>query len=177
MTSEAHLLGWFLVGGGDVLLLGSSVFAMLRGRPAERLGGALYLGSALLDVAASVVTGKEFPYVPILLLDAFVAVGFLVLAIRYNNLWLGAVMMLKGVQLALHAIHLTNEADMRIGPFNANALALDLVSVSISSILIVATLSSLRQRRLAKAAAASVSDGTLGAGAGSLNTQAPPQAA
>lgn len=148
MTSGAQfILGWSLVVVLDVLLLGSCVFAIVKGRPAERFGGALYLGSALLDTVVGLATGQTSPQVQELMLDALVAFGYLALAIRYNNLWLGAVMMLKGAQLALHAVHMTDDSDMHIGMWNLYVLALDFVSLLISSTLILGTLASLRERR------------------------------
>jgi hypothetical protein len=149
MTSEARfVLGWTIAGALYLLLLGSCIFAMIKGRAAERLGAALYLVSVLFDVVVGLVTGKSAPLVPMLMFDALVAVGFLALAIRYNNLWLGAVMVLKGIQLACHATHLTDDADMQIGGWNVYILALNTICALISSTLILATVSAVRARRL-----------------------------
>lgn len=154
MTSEARfILSWVVAEAINALLVGSCVFAIIKGRPAERLGGLLYLVSFLFDTAVVLLAWKFTQQLPMLMFDAAVAVGFLVLAIRYNNLWLGAVMMLKGAQLALHATHLTDEADVSVGGWNLYFMGLNTISVMISSTLILATRASLRARRARRAAA------------------------
>ena len=148
MTSEARfLVNASVITVVDGLLLGACLFAWIKGRPAERLGATVYFVSALISIGLAVAGGKLDQIVSELLFDALVAVGFLVLAIRYNSLWLGAAMMLKGVQLALHATHLTDEADMHLGAFNVYALSLDVVSVLISLTIIGGTAASIRGRR------------------------------
>jgi hypothetical protein len=89
-----------------------------------------------------------------LFLDAPVAVVFLVLAIRYNSLWLGAAMMFKGVQLSLHATHLTDEADSKIAGANVYSLELCFVSLLISAALIGGTFAAIRERRARRAVSA-----------------------
>lgn len=148
MTSGAqHVLTLVVVESLNALLVGSCVYAIVKGRPAERLGGLLYLISFLFDTVIALVNGKFVGMVPVLMFDAAVAVGFLVLAIRYNNLWLGAVMMLKGVQLAFHATHLTDETDMHIGALNIYVLGVNATCIMIALTLIMATRSSVRARR------------------------------
>lgn len=150
MSSETRfVLDWLIVGGLYALLLGGCAFAIVKGRAAERLGAILYLTSVLFDVVVGLLTGKSIPQIPGLMFDALIAVGYLVLAIRYNNLWLGAVMMLKGVQLAFHATHLTDDVDMRIGSWDVYILGLNTICGLMSSILIFATLASMRARRIA----------------------------
>jgi hypothetical protein len=153
MTSEALLvLNWTVVILGNGLLVGSCVFAWLNGRPAERYGALVYFVSALLDLPIILITHKTLPIEQELFIDGLAAVGFLFLAVRYNSLWLGAVMMLKGVQLALHASHLTEGADLHIGKMNVYAVALDAVAFLISMALIGGTMASMRARRKASGA-------------------------
>ena len=148
MTSEARLIGnmaFIVVGNG--VLIGSCLFAWLKGRPAERYGGLVYFASAVLDVLLALITRNALPIEQELFIDGLAAVGFLFLALRYNSLWLGAAMMLKGIQLALHAFHLTGDADPRIGPLNVYILALDVGAYLISGTLIAGTIASIRARR------------------------------
>jgi hypothetical protein len=151
MTSEAHTLRLAVAAGLYALLLSACAFAIMKGRAAERLGAMLYLASVLFDVVVGLAIGKSAPIVPMLMFDALVAVGYLALAIRYNNLWVGAVMMLKGVQLAFHATHLTDEADAYVGAWNIYILGLNTICGLMSLTLIFATVSSIRQRIARKA--------------------------
>jgi hypothetical protein len=41
--------------------------------------------------------------------EAFVALGFLALALRYMSVWLGGAMILQAVQFSLHAYYLVSE--------------------------------------------------------------------
>ncbi len=148
MTPEARfVVNTLIFVGGNGLLVASCLLAWIRGGLAERLGAGLYFASASFDVAIRLATGQALAIVPELMFDGLVAVGFLVLAIRYNSLWLGAAMMLKGVQLALHAAHLTDGADLHIGPFNVYTLSLGVVSMLISSTIIAGTIAGMRSRR------------------------------
>ncbi len=142
----------FLVLGGG--MIGVCAFALVKGRPAERYGAAMYGLAVLLSFAIEGVTGEAIPVLPLLLLDGLVAVGFLFLSIRYNNLWLGAAMMIKGVQLAVHATHLTDVDDPYFAGLNMYGAALDLVSLMILLTILGATLATVAERRKAKASAA-----------------------
>jgi hypothetical protein len=152
MTSEARfILGWAIAGGLYVLLLYACSFAFLKGRAPERLTALLYLASVLFDVVIGLAAGKTTPLVPSFVFEAMVAVGYLALAIRYNNLWLGAIMMQEGVRLALNATHMTDGTDAYIGSWNLYIVALNVLSLIMSLTIIFATLASLRARRRAAA--------------------------
>ena len=159
MTSEARLVANILtVGVTDVAVIVACVFAFIKGRPAERYGAVLYFASSAGTFIIELVIGQDIPVIPVLLLDTAVAVGFLLLAIRYNNPWLGAAMMVKGLQLALHATHLTDFADANLGGANLYYLSLDAVSLIISVIIFGATLSGIRARRRAVARSETAAD-------------------
>ncbi|WP_245863807.1 hypothetical protein [Caulobacter mirabilis] len=49
--------------------------------------------------------------VPILIGEGLLALGFLVLAIRYASLWLGVAMILQGLQFSLHAFYIVMERE------------------------------------------------------------------
>jgi hypothetical protein len=92
-----------LVIGLWLTVLAACVFALVRGGPAERLGGALTLAISLSFLAVNALVPEPARPIPHLVLDGVLAVGFLVLAVRYASLWLGAVMLLQGIQFSLHA--------------------------------------------------------------------------
>ena len=127
------------------------MFAWLKGRPAERYGSLVYLAAFLLDIPLALITGKILPVESVLFVDGLAALGFLFLALRYNSLWLGAAMMLKGAELGLHAFHLTEEADPQLGAFNLYVLALDALEMMMVLSLFAGTLASIRARRRAAA--------------------------
>ncbi len=161
MTSEARLFyNLLIVASIDGLLIGSCLFAWLKGGSPERFGATLYFVSAVLSLGVALLTGNDYPVVPMLVFEGLVALGFLALAVRYNSLWLGAAMMLKGAQLALHASHLTDNSDARIGIFKAYPLLLDAISIAISVTILFGTLASLRARRRSQAPAEASLDPT-----------------
>ena len=81
--------------------------------------------------------------------DSCAAAGFLVLALRYNSVWLGAAMMVKGAQLALHATHLTDHEDPHVAGANLYALGLTVISFAILGIILAGTIASVGARRRA----------------------------
>jgi hypothetical protein len=159
MTSGARfLINFAAIGVVDGLLLGACAFAWLKGGTAERLGASLYLLSAVLSLLVAVLTGNAYPVVPMLVFEGLVALGFLALAVRYNSLWLGAAMMLKGAQLAMHASHLTDSSDAMIGAVKVYPLLLNAISMAISLTILFGTVASLKARKRQAAASAAVSD-------------------
>lgn len=86
-----------------VAIIAVCAFGLLKGGPAERIGA----GMTLLISIAFVVVNELVPEVarpiPHLVLDGVLALSFLALAVRYASLWIGAAMLLQGVQFSLHA--------------------------------------------------------------------------
>lgn len=151
MSPEARFLintAVMLVGGIGIPVA-VCAFAWLKGRLPERLGASLYCFSALVSLAAVFLTGQKVPVGPELAFDTLVALGFLYLALRYNNMWLGSAMILKGLQLSLHATHLTEGADPILGGVNLYAAGLNLVGLAIAVTITGGVVSSARQRRRA----------------------------
>lgn len=150
MHSEARL---YINTAVIALLVGAllfvCIFAWLKGRRAEQLGATIYFVSALVTYAFDFMTGGPPPIVVELAFDTLVAIGFLMLAISYNNLWLGAAMIIKGMQLAVHATHLTDIDDPYLAGFNLYAASLNLISLLILLTILGGTLASIRSRRSA----------------------------
>lgn len=144
MHSEARLFLNIAVTAifvGTLLLV--CVLTWLKGRSAERIGTALFCVSVFVTYAFEIVTGAPPPIVIELAFDTLVALGFLLLAIGYNNLWLGAAMIIKGMQLAVHATHLTDVNDPYFAGFNLYAASLNLISLLILLTILGGTLATI----------------------------------
>lgn len=138
---------------GLAVLGATALYAWTQGRGAER-GGVLVYAAAWVGVLIyELATGDSFPVVPILMLDAAVALAFLVLAIRYNSLWLGVAMILQGLGLGLHATHLTDLVEPGFMGFQVYALGINFVSLAILVVLIGGTTASMLDRRKRRRAA------------------------
>ena len=83
--------------------------ALWQGEIPERVAASLLIVSVvLITVVSKFVAIPNFPLVE-LITDAVAAVGFLVLTLRYGNLWLGATMLFCAAQFALHSFYLVTE--------------------------------------------------------------------
>ena len=115
---------------GLTLLAAVFGLAMWKGDAAARLGVITYTVAWLVAIAAELYT-QSVPFLLILSLDTLVATAFLILAIRYNSLWLGAAMMLQGMQLGMHAMYFTNAPEATFYGYDIFALVLNLISLLI----------------------------------------------
>jgi hypothetical protein len=96
-----------------VVLQGASVltvaFALWKGDWATRAAALAY---SILDGATVVImpkVGDVSSETILLALDFACAVTFLLLAVRYANLWLGAAMIFQAAQFSMHAYYLVME--------------------------------------------------------------------
>lgn len=81
----------------------SAAFAWWKGDRPERLG-ALFNGVVAIGVTIlQAFTGDALGTLPILIADGVLAMGFLLLALRYATLWLGAAMLLQGLAFSMHS--------------------------------------------------------------------------
>ena len=94
-------------------ILGVTVFAWMRGGPAERVGASFNLAAAILVEMAHRTTAIEALPLALLTVDGLLAAGFLVLALRYASLWMGAALVFQAIQFGLHATYLVGHM-----PFN-----------------------------------------------------------
>jgi hypothetical protein len=115
---------------GLALLAAVFALAMWKGDTAARLGAVVYAGAWIVAIAVELYT-QTVPFAVILSLDTLVATAFLILAIRYNSLWLGAGMMLQGMQLGMHAMYFTSSPGVEVFGFDLFALVLNLISMFI----------------------------------------------
>ncbi len=154
MTSEARFfVNVVVLGLGEILFVVSCLFAWIKGGAGERIGASVFCAAVLGTLAEEMITHQATPVLGELLLDTVAATAFLALAIRYNNLWLGTAMIVKGLQLALHATHLTDGDDPYLAGFNLYAASLNFLSDLTCLSLIAATLSAIKERRRRRARA------------------------
>ncbi len=85
------------------LILFSVAFAWWKGGRPERVGsmfnGVIAIGVTVLQASLH----ESLHTLPILIADGLLAMGFLVLAIRYASLWLGAAMILQAIGFMMHS--------------------------------------------------------------------------
>ncbi|MGZ8370098.1 MAG: hypothetical protein ACXW3D_03175 [Caulobacteraceae bacterium] len=129
-------------------LVAVCLYAWFRGGKAERYGVVLYVAASVVAIILQVTQGLEGAMVSALALDTVTAFGFLILAFRYNSLWLGAVMVLQGVVLGLHTAHLTDASDARFLGFNLYALLTNLISLAMLIAFAFATKAAVKARKV-----------------------------
>lgn len=107
------------------LVLLSVVFAWWKGGAPERVG-ALFNGVICIGVTlAQVFLHESLHTLPILIADGVLAMGFLVLAIRYASLWLGSAMLLQGMSFTMHSALLMEVVEPGYAYYSAmNAMSL-----------------------------------------------------
>lgn len=137
------LVGW-------TVLLGTFVLALAKGGKPEQLGASLKLATSLIALGVHHLLKQDSISVALLTADGVLAVGFLMLAIRYSSLWLGAAMLLQGGQFSLHAWYLVSGLQRD----RFYAIANNLVTIGILICILVGTLMAWRRRSRAGAAQA-----------------------
>ncbi|PIB93828.1 hypothetical protein [Caulobacter sp. FWC2] len=136
------LIGW--------LLITSVCFAAWRwGEQAERLGGMLVFGVSVSFALADQLPSRELTRGAYLLLDGALALGLLVLALRFARAWVGVAVLLQAVQFSLHAYYLV--AGKRYDNFYA--MVNNLVSLGVLLSLAAGTVLVWTRRRKATAEA------------------------
>lgn len=97
--------GWYL----HNLLLGAIIavtaLAWFKGSWPERFGASLNLLFAALFFVLQLAMKPDALATSLLVMDGLLGVGFMLLALRYTSLWLGAAMLLQGGQFSLHAYY------------------------------------------------------------------------
>lgn len=134
---------WFLVLTAPLLIIGG--VALRFGALPEKLGAALILSAALAALLVHLVLAEPARSMGLLVVDGALALGFLILAVVFASLWLGAAMLFQGVQFSLHAYYLVvgREHDTLYATVN------NIVTYSILLFLLLGSLASWRRRRRA----------------------------
>jgi len=136
----AAWMGWAML----VIVL---VLACWKGSRAERLGVAIFLAGAIYAMAVYSLFPRSLVPTLLLLGEGAMGVGFLFLALRYMNAWLGVAMLLQAIQFSLHAYYLVGDLP-RDRTF---AMVNNLDSIGVLLCILVGTLLTWRNRaRVAK---------------------------
>ncbi|MBW0152572.1 MAG: hypothetical protein KXJ53_15285 [Phenylobacterium sp.] len=103
MTTEtAYIVIWVLLWA---LLIVVTAFAFTRGGAPERLGAVLILAITIASALGDVFLPDQIFLVARLIAEGALAVGFLLMAMRYTSLWLGGAMLLQAIQFSLQAYY------------------------------------------------------------------------
>lgn len=120
--------------------LASGVFALVKGGTPERIGAAIILANLVAVGANDVILHDQRV---LLAIDGLTAMALLPITLRYASVWLGAVMLLYGLQFGLHAFYFVLERPkdaLHVWVNNANFF-------TISAALAIGTVLSLTRRR------------------------------
>lgn len=132
------------------LVVLSAAFAWWKGGPPERVG-ALFNGVICVGVTlVQALIHESLDTLPILIADGVLAIGFLILAIRYTSLWLGAAMLLQGMGFTMHSLLLLGVVQPGYGYY----AAMNVMSLGVLLSIIVGTAHAWAVRRSAARSAA-----------------------
>ena len=147
-------MAWAIYWTMFITAVGSGVFAILKGDSSARWGGALRLCTMLLEFTVQSALAKSLPHsnvwmaVDDLADTAILSFGFLYIALRYASPWLAMAMVIQGSEFYLDRVFL----DMNPGNHQAFVLEENLITLSVSACLFVATLSAIYKRRKSRLA-------------------------
>jgi hypothetical protein len=137
-----------------VALFGVCGLALWKGGPAERGGAVLILLTWLGAMVELALSRQYISAVPFLLSDAVLAIGLLILAIRYSSLWMGAAMLLQAIGLSFHAAYFgADQGEISKHVLRFYVLGKNLASGSMLLVILAGALASWRKRSLGLAAA------------------------
>lgn len=120
-------------------------FALWKGGRAERQAAVAYFVASLVSIIFQKLSPAGF-MLPALLTDGAVAVFFLWLAVRYSNLWLGALMIVQGLVFAIHALAMGEEMNWYWRGLNIYFLWINISSLLIILLIFGATIAAMRRR-------------------------------
>ena len=129
-----------------LLMLATVVFAYWKGGQPERLGAAMIMVTWLGTILAQ-IPGHQEVWI-FMVFDGLLAVGFLVVAVRYSSLWLGGAMICQAVSFGAQALRLSDDARAWHGHW-VFILVINVISYLVLLILIGGTFASIARRRRA----------------------------
>ena len=132
-----------------LLLAGTALFAGLKGAAPERLGAAMIVVAWISSVVVNAMSGHVAPVLAFLILDGLVTVGFLVIAVRYSSLWLGAAMICQAISFGAHALRLSDDAELLRQTRFAYLTVTNAIGFLVLFILIGGTFATIARRRRA----------------------------
>jgi hypothetical protein len=130
-----------------VALFGCCGLALWKGGPAERGGALLICGTWLGAMLGLAVERQYVLAVPFLLSDAVLAIGLLILAIRYSNWWMGAAMLLQALGLSFHAAYFgADQSEISKRALHFYVMGKNLSSWAMLLVILIGTLAYWRKR-------------------------------
>ena len=132
-----------------VLMFATAAFAAWKGGPPERLGTGMIVVAWIAMLTAERLAKPHVPVVTYLVLDGLLAVGFLIVAVRYSSLWLGAAMIGQAVLFGDHAMRLSDDTPVFWAGANVYLLVNNIVGFLVLFILIGGTFATIQSRRRA----------------------------
>ena len=122
-------------------------FAIWKGGLAERAGAVMSLAMWIVTLIASAETQSYLPATAFLISDGVLAIGLLVLAIRYSSLWMGVAMLLQALSLSFHAAYFAaDQAEISKKVLHFYVLGKNLSSLAMLLVIVIGTLVSWRKR-------------------------------
>lgn len=125
------------------LVIGVPVWALIAGGRAERLSAVIFLAATLATNLAGFMVPYKHAGTLLLAIDGAMALGFLILALIYNHLWIALMMLAMAGFFTIHAFY--EMTGRELDP--AFALASNLVTVVLLTSLAIGVWTS--RRRLA----------------------------
>jgi len=130
-----------------VALFGCCGLALWKGGPAERGGAMLICGTWLAAMLGLALSREYVMAIPFLVSDAVLAVGLLILAIRYSNWWVGAAMLLQATGLSFHAAYFAADpTEISKKVLHFYVMGKNLSSWGMLLVILIGTLASWRKR-------------------------------
>lgn len=81
-------------------------FTLIAGRRPERIAALIFAGTTVASQTAAAITPIGQVNNVLLLIDGFMALGFLILALRYGYLWIALMMAAMAGYFSIHAYYL-----------------------------------------------------------------------
>jgi hypothetical protein len=130
-----------------ILMFATTAFAAWKGGSPERLGTGMIVIAWIAMLVAEAAARPQVPVVPYLVLDGLLAVGFLVVAVRYSSLWLGGAMICQAILFGAHALRLSDNTRVFWHGLNVYLLVSNVVGFLVLFILIGGTCATIARRR------------------------------
>ena len=122
-------------------------FAVWKGDLAERAGALLIVTTWVITLVASAATKSYMPATAFLASDGIMAIGLLILAIRYSSLWMGLAMLVQATALSFHAAYFAADPDeISKKVLHFYVMGKNLASVGLLVIILAATVTSILKR-------------------------------
>jgi len=134
---------------GLTALFVTTVFVALKGGPPERLGTAMIVVAWVGSIVAHALTHGMFSYGWLMVFDGLLAVGFLIVAVRYSSLWLGGAMICQAISFGSYAFRLTDNARTVWRGQNVLIVVNNVISYLVLFILVGGTIATIQRRRRA----------------------------